>query len=207
MVKKTIFISYAKEDRTFAIKIYEDLEKAGLNPWLDEKDLLPGYNWKHHIGLAIRNSNFFIALLSNNSLSKKGYVQKELKQAIEILDEYPYGEGFIIPIRLDECVPKDEKLVDIQWVDLFEDYQLCLSKILSTMNVHPKHSQNSKEYTTLSSGSYIRPNTKIESINNMDFQKDQAYHPMMEKAGIIATDKKISDKKVKHYYNDGLVGN
>ena len=65
-----VFISYAREDRKTALKLYHDLKKAGLNPWLDLKNLLPGQNWQRHIELAIKSSDFFIALLSNNSVSR-----------------------------------------------------------------------------------------------------------------------------------------
>ncbi len=30
-----VFISYAKEDKSFAEKLYMDLRQAGVSPWLD----------------------------------------------------------------------------------------------------------------------------------------------------------------------------
>ena len=44
-----------------------------------------------------------IACLSKNSISKRGYVQKELKEAISVLDEIPEDAIYIIPIRIDGC--------------------------------------------------------------------------------------------------------
>jgi hypothetical protein len=38
----------------------------------------------------------FLALLSQNSVTKRGYVQKELSEALDILDEFPSSEIFII---------------------------------------------------------------------------------------------------------------
>jgi len=203
MEKKSVFISYAKEDRNAAIKLYEELKKAGLKPWLDQKDLLPGQNWKRRIELAIKNSNFFIALLSNNSVSKKGYVQKELKKAMEILEEYPYGEGFLIPIRLDECSPEDEKLENLHWVDLFEDYQLCLTKIITAMNPQLQHSKENKEYVTPSLETFVRPEIRIESIYNTAFQQNQSHYLAMEKNETTTFEKSLVDEK--GYFNDELV--
>ena len=55
------------------------LLSVGLNPWIDKENLLPGQEWKRTITKAISESSYFIALLSTNSISKKGYIQKELR--------------------------------------------------------------------------------------------------------------------------------
>ena len=41
----TVFISYAREDSDAAKRLKKDLKDAGLNPWLDKEELLPGQNW------------------------------------------------------------------------------------------------------------------------------------------------------------------
>ncbi len=69
--------------------------QAGLNPWLDREKLLPGQNWRYEINTAIKESAYFVALLSSSSVSKCGYVQKELKIAIEILDQHPASSFFL----------------------------------------------------------------------------------------------------------------
>ena len=52
------------------------------------------------------------------SITKTGYVQKELKRALDVADEQPEGSIFLIPVRLEECeVP--ERLSSFHWVDLF----------------------------------------------------------------------------------------
>ena len=138
--KKHIFISYAREDYEVAEKLYNDLDKVGLNPWLDRKKLLVGQNWKIEIDKAIRKSSFFCALLSSNSVTKIGHVQKELKKALDILDNYPGSEIFLLPIRLDDCSPRDEKLHDIHWADLFPSYDQGLKEILRVLDpVHECH--------------------------------------------------------------------
>ena len=77
-------------------------------------------------------------------MSKKGYVQKELKEALDILDEYPHGEGFVIPVLLDECKPDNEKLKKLHWADLSDDYAHCLEQIISAMKA--QHTQDSKKH-------------------------------------------------------------
>jgi hypothetical protein len=130
-----VFISYAREDHEAASRLYKDLRQASSDPWLDTKSLLPGQRWRVAISAAIRNSQYFLALLSSKSVSKRGYVQKELKEALELLDEIPESQIFIIPARLDECFPSHERLHDIQWADLFPSWDDGISKILLAMQI------------------------------------------------------------------------
>lgn len=128
-----VFLSYAREDINIAMHLFNDLRKAGVDVWFDRKSLLPGQNWQTAIKQAIRERRFFLALLSSNSVSKKGYVQKELKQALDILDEYPESAIFLIPIRLDNCNPTNEKLRELHWIDIFNDWEDGVVQILNTI--------------------------------------------------------------------------
>lgn len=114
-----IFLSYASEDRKRVLQLYDALMDSGLTPWIDAKDILPGENWDREIRKAIHDSDFFVACLSHLSISKRGYVQKELKQGLDAYASFPEGEIFLIPVRLTPCtVP--ESLSHLQWLDLFQ---------------------------------------------------------------------------------------
>jgi len=60
-----------------------------------------------------------LACLSKHSVSKEGYVQKELKMGLEILDKQPSGNIYLIPVRLDDCIVP-QRFKKLHWVDLFE---------------------------------------------------------------------------------------
>lgn len=129
-----IFISYAKEDSKNALKLYDDLDnQESIKPWIDEKSILGGQKWEIAITKAIRASRFFIALLSSNSVNKTGYVQKELKEALDILEQYPEPGVCIIPARLDDCKVSDTKLQKIQYIDLFPNWDEGFGRILDTI--------------------------------------------------------------------------
>ncbi len=130
--KAKVFISYAREDYEIAEKLYNDLKRTDIVPWLDIIDLNPGQNWKQGINQAIKESSYFLALLSSRSISEIGYVQKELKIALGLLDEFPLNEIFIIPVRLDDCVPADERLQNLHCVNL-SCYKDGLNQILRTI--------------------------------------------------------------------------
>ncbi len=114
-----IFISYAREDEATAETIHDSLVNEGHSVWLDRKNLIPGQEWKMEIEKAIQSSDIFLACLSKHSVDKVGFVQTELRRALEVADLMPEGKIYIIPVRLDECeVPF--KLKNLQWVNYFE---------------------------------------------------------------------------------------
>lgn len=111
-----VFISYSRSDVSSATDIYWFLRNSVCNPWMDIYDLVPGQDWELEINHNIKTADFFIACLSKNSVSKRGYVQKELKEAISVLEQIPDGEIYVIPIRIDDCnVPVS--LASKHWLD------------------------------------------------------------------------------------------
>ena len=82
-----IFLSYAREDKEQVENLYQRLSSTGLKPWMDTKDILPGEIWETCIRRAVRNSDFFLACLSTNSVGKRGFVQKEIRDALNIWQE------------------------------------------------------------------------------------------------------------------------
>jgi hypothetical protein len=115
-----IFICYGREDYLQADRIYRRLKFEKYIPWMDKKNIVGGQDWDLEITRIIeQESDFFLACLSTHSVSKEGYVQKELKKGFEILDRQPEGKIYLIPVRLDECkVP--QRLKKLHWVNLFE---------------------------------------------------------------------------------------
>jgi hypothetical protein len=117
--KPTIFLSYAREDRARVEQVYESLKAEGFNPWLDIQDIMPGQDWSRVIGQAIRAADCMLVFLSRHSVSKRGYIQREIRAALSLLSELPEGAMFLIPVRLDDS-PAPEPLRHLQYVDLFE---------------------------------------------------------------------------------------
>lgn len=114
-----VFLCHSSSDKPVVRDIYRRLQANGVRPWFDEKDLLAGQDWKLEIKKAIQNSDAIIVCLSENSINKRGYIQKEIKYALDVADEQPEGAIFIIPLRLEKCeVP--QRLNDKQWIDYFE---------------------------------------------------------------------------------------
>lgn len=139
-----IFLSYAHEDLDKALKIYHALNSyPGVDVWLDKESLLPGQRWEQAIRQAIRSANYFIVLLSRHSVGKKGFYQREIRLALEVLDEYPDDHIFLIPARLEECELHFERLLTLQYVDLFPDWNKGISRIEAVLRLHIRGQQSS----------------------------------------------------------------
>ncbi|MBD3339076.1 MAG: TIR domain-containing protein, partial [Candidatus Lokiarchaeota archaeon] len=115
--KPKIFLSYAHEDIGMAKRIYQDLRRYDLDVWIDCESLLPGQNWKITIEKAIKQSQFYLLLLSSHSMTKRGFIQKEMRIAYEMLEKCSEDDIYIIPVRLNECEPS-LKISDIHYIDI-----------------------------------------------------------------------------------------
>ena len=103
MIAPKIFLCHASEDKETVIDMHGQLQDVGFQPWLDKVDLLPGEEWQVEIPKIIRASDFVLVFMSNNSVSKRGYVQKEFKLCLDTLTEFPEGQVYLIPIKIDDC--------------------------------------------------------------------------------------------------------
>ncbi len=118
MVAGRVFLCHASRDREQLRDLYRRLQRDGLRPWLDEEDILPGQDWEIEIRHAIRGSRCVLVCLSKGSVTRRGYIQREIGQALDVADELPEGSVFLIPVRLESCEVPD-RLRSWQWVDLF----------------------------------------------------------------------------------------
>jgi hypothetical protein len=115
-----VFLCHSKDDKEQVRKLYLRLLSLGCQPWLDDESLLPGQDWDSEIRKAIRSSHVFIACLSSGSVTKRGYVQKEIRFALDVASEIPEDDIFIVPIKLEPCeVPPT--LSKWQWLEAYVD--------------------------------------------------------------------------------------
>ena len=129
-----VFLCHAGEDKHFVQEIYKKLRADGFDPWLDKEDLLPGQLWKDEIPRVIHSAACMLVFLSNKSVAKRGYVQKEFKLALETLEEIPEGQIFLIPVRINECKIPDQ-FSRLHCCDLFEEdgYKQIVKAIRTTV--------------------------------------------------------------------------
>lgn len=115
-----VFLCHASGDKPPVRDLYKRLTAEGVDAWLDQEKLLPGQDWRMEIPRAVRDADVVVICLSKRSITKEGYVQKEIKFALDIAEEKPEGTIFLIPARLEDCLVPD-RLNRWQWVDLYEE--------------------------------------------------------------------------------------
>lgn len=125
-----IFISYAKEDFIYAERLYNYLENNGFKPWIDKKGILPGQDWNFVIKKELREANYIILLLSDISVQKRGYIQREFKTALDYVEEKLEDDIYLIPLKINNCVVP-EKLLRFQWLEYepLENFELILRSL------------------------------------------------------------------------------
>ena len=78
-----IFLCHSSGDKAAVRELSQRLKSSGLEPWLDEEKLLPGQRWRDEIPRAVRESDLVIVCLSKASVNKAGYVQREIRYALD----------------------------------------------------------------------------------------------------------------------------
>jgi hypothetical protein len=121
---RNIFLSYSRTDADKARRKYEILKSIGCSVWFDKESLLPGQDWDQEIRRAVRGASLFMALLSSDGLKRRGFLHKELRLARDVIDEFPEGDIFVLPVLLDsgaqEFLP--DWLRRFHWTEWGTDY-------------------------------------------------------------------------------------
>jgi hypothetical protein len=112
-----VFLCHSSDDKPEVRKIYSWLEKIGAEPWLDERNLLPGQDWRHEITVALQTSDTVLVCLTKSSVGKAGYAQAEMKVVLDLADRQPEGAIFLIPVKLEEC-QLPVRLQNLHWVNI-----------------------------------------------------------------------------------------
>jgi len=116
----SVFLCHASQDKPAVRELYKRLSaEKWIDPWLDEENLLPGQDFDLEIDRAIHDADAIIICLSSLSVTKEGYVNKEIRRALDVSDEKPEGSIYIIPLRLDDCEPSFSRLKKLHWADYF----------------------------------------------------------------------------------------
>jgi tetratricopeptide (TPR) repeat protein len=156
-----IFLCHSSEDKPDVRKLHGHLRAKGFDPWLDEENLLAGEDWRQKIPEVVRAADIVIVCLSRGSINKRGYVQKEIRYALDVADELPEGTIYIIPLKLEECeIP--ERLRRWHGVSVFDEKGYA--RLIETL----RHRANKSISLTSSSDLTVHPeyfkptNTKPE---------------------------------------------
>jgi TIR domain len=129
----TVFIAYAAEDLVPVRRLCHSLRAAGCTPWLDKDRLMPGQNWTQAIEQAISEADAFVACFSPRSIFKRGMFQTELRHALTCAQRRPLDDVFLLPVRLERCSIPAQISAQVQYVDLFPDWDRGIKRLLRSI--------------------------------------------------------------------------
>ena len=145
---KHVFISYCHENKADVDRLRQALAAHDIHIWINSDNIGPGTSWKPAIQQAIQHGDFFIACFSAEvNARSQTYMHEELTVAIEELHRRPVDKAWFIPVKLNECeipdidIGGDETLQDLQYVDLHENWDAGIQRLLDTISVTSVHDQ------------------------------------------------------------------
>jgi hypothetical protein len=129
-IQPRVFIAYVEEDLPLARRLCDGIAAAGCAPWLDKDKLLPGQNWPRAIRRAVEISDVFVACFSRRSITKRGQFQNELRWALDCARLRPLESTFLVPVRFESCTVPERIAEQLQYVDLFPDWETGMKKVV-----------------------------------------------------------------------------
>jgi hypothetical protein len=122
-----VFLCHSSDDKPTVRELYNRLDSEGwIDAWLDEIKLYPGQDWNYEIEQAVEEADVILVCLTKNSVTKEGYIQRELRIVLDYADYKPEGTIYIIPVRLEECEPP-KRIRRWQYADYFPESRQAIA--------------------------------------------------------------------------------
>jgi TIR domain len=120
------FLSYARADAEFVLRLAKDLREGGAAVWIDQLDITPGQRWDRAVEDALAKCVQLLVILSPASVESPN-VMDEVSLALE-------DGKTVVPVLHRECrIPF--RLRRLQYVDLTLNYEAGLDRLLETLDV------------------------------------------------------------------------
>ncbi|HXS94144.1 MAG TPA: toll/interleukin-1 receptor domain-containing protein [Candidatus Limnocylindrales bacterium] len=125
------FVSHSGQDHQFVHKFAVDLCDYGVDAWYSQWEIKAGDSIPERIGRGLEDCEFFIYVLSNNSISSP-WVQAELETAIG--RKMAGKVQKIIPIKIDDCDKCPPMIGSLNRVTFTpETYELRLKDVVNSI--------------------------------------------------------------------------
>ena len=155
---------------------------------------------------AVEAADAIIVCLSKGSITKEGYVQRELRIVLDFADYKPEGTIYILPVRLEECEPP-RRLRAWQYADYFEGQsERAFERLLASLKKRAvslgindvplntvDNSKSGKESTD-----FI--NTKNKYLIQKEEKEVQYSTPLKERHGSKSSVASVGHKRVFDFY-------
>jgi TIR domain len=118
------FLSYAREDAEFVLRLAKDLRTGGAGVWVDQLDIAPGQRWDRAVEDALAKCLQLVVILSPAAVESTN-VMDEVSLALE-------DGKTVVPVLHHQCkIPF--RLRRLQYVDLSLNYKAGHDRLLETL--------------------------------------------------------------------------
>ena len=125
------FISYARKDQTFVLKVSQALKDLDKDIWIDSKDIPPTTEWLQEIFAGIEGADAFLFIISPDSV-RSDFCAMELSHAVK-------HNKRIITVLHREVNPDslDPAISPIQWIPFTdaENFEPSLENLVDWFEV------------------------------------------------------------------------
>jgi hypothetical protein len=120
------FVSYAREDAEFVLRLAKDLRAGGANVWIDQLDIWPGQRWDRVVEGALAKCSQLLVILSPAAAESTNVID-EVSLALD-------SGKTVLPVMHRGCkIPFS--LRRLQYVDFTLNYDAGLGRLLETLGV------------------------------------------------------------------------
>lgn len=123
------FLSYARTDSDFALRLAKELKSADATVWIDQMDIRFGTHWDTAVEKALGECGTVLVILSPASAASEN-----------VMDEVSYAldkKKLVIPVLFQECeVPF--RLRRLEYVDLRTDFEGKIPQLLEMLGAAPR---------------------------------------------------------------------
>src|SRR6266550_5936027 len=120
------FLSYAREDAEFVLRLAKDLRGGGAGVWMDQLDIAPGQRWDRAVEDALAKCLQVVVILSPAAVESTN-VMDEVSLALE-------DGKTVVPVLHRQCkIPF--RLRRLHYVDFSLNYKAGLDRLLETLGV------------------------------------------------------------------------
>ncbi len=118
-----VFISYGSEDRDYAKLVYEVLDSAFLDVFLDQRRLYPGWKRESVLHKHLELADVLVVIVGNDTFAKP-HVRLEVETYLDCKLDVPFDQfpdrRPVIPILIPGCQALPKPFDGWQWLDFRE---------------------------------------------------------------------------------------
>ncbi|CAN5460223.1 hypothetical protein BH10BAC2_BH10BAC2_25850 [soil metagenome] len=139
--KEVVFLSYSRDDSAIAEKLKNEFDRNGVKVFFDKDSLNTGGDYDNVLIKAIKECDYFIALISKNSIGDKNRYVYDTEWSYAIT--YDNDKDYIRPYIIDDTDPGDEKIhhrlrrKTINKIDNFDDLGTVVRQFIKENNLVP----------------------------------------------------------------------